>query len=99
MAACRTGWVGCAEHTDNGVSGGGPEEGKAKPHLRQASGALSMSGSNYLSQVRPADVLRDAIDFHLRYTFVRDGDPELPSEILPALSLAIRDQLVDRMLE
>lgn len=58
-----------------------------------------MSGSNYLSQVRPADVLRDAIDFHLRYTFVRDGDPELPSEILPALSLAIRDQLVDRMLE
>ena len=58
-----------------------------------------MSESNYLSQVRPADVLRDAIDFHLRYTFVRDGDPELPSEILPALSLAIRDQLVDRMLE
>ncbi len=58
-----------------------------------------MSGSNYLSQVRPEDVLRDAIDFHLRYTFVREGDPEIPAEMLPAVSLAIRDQLVDRMLE
>lgn len=58
-----------------------------------------MSGSNYLSQVRPADVLRDAIDFHLRYTFVRDGIPANPAEVLPAVSLAIRDQLVDRMLE
>ena len=61
--------------------------------------AFIMSGSNYLSQVRPADVLRDAIDFHLRYTFVRDGDPAVPAEMLPAVSLAIRDQLVDRMLE
>ncbi len=58
-----------------------------------------MSATNYLNQVRPADVLRDAIDFHLRYTFVREGVPEVPSEVLPALSLAIRDQLVDRMLE
>jgi starch phosphorylase len=58
-----------------------------------------MSGSNFLSQVRPADVLRDAIEFHLRYTFVRGGESIIPSEMLAPLSLAIRDQLVDRMLE
>ena len=58
-----------------------------------------MSGSNFLSQVRPADVLRDAIEFHLRYTFVRSGETIIPAEMLAPLSLAIRDQLVDRMLE
>ena len=58
-----------------------------------------MSGSNFLSQVRPADVLRDAIEFHLRYTFVRGGESLIPAEMLAPLSLAIRDQLVDRMLE
>ncbi len=58
-----------------------------------------MSGSNFLSQVRPADVLRDAIEFHLRYTFIRGGESVIPAEMLAPLSLAIRDQLVDRMLE
>ena len=49
-------------------------------------------------QVRPADVLREAIARHIRYTLVRRDQNLSPAELLMPVSLAVRDQLVDRML-
>jgi len=58
-----------------------------------------MTDSNEPSQVKPADVLREAIARHIRYTLVRREHNLAPSELLTPVSLAVRDQLVDRMLQ
>lgn len=48
----------------------------------------------------PADVLREAIARHIRYTLVRRESNNLSStELLIPVSLAVRDQLVDRLLQ
>src|SRR5580704_19360874 len=60
---------------------------------------LSMSSPEFLSQVRPAEVLREAILRHVRYTLVRPTSELKPSDYLKPVSLAIRDRIVDRMLE
>jgi starch phosphorylase len=58
-----------------------------------------MSEPNNSSLSGPAEVLREAIAWHIRYTLVR-RDPNLtPSEYLSPVSLAVRDQLIDRMME
>ena len=60
---------------------------------------ICMTDSNETSQVKPADVLREAIARHIRYTLVRREHNLAPSELLIPVSLAVRDQLVDRMLQ
>jgi starch phosphorylase len=58
-----------------------------------------MTDLNETSQVKPAEVLREAIARHIRYTLVRRESNLAPSELLTPVSLAVRDQLVDRMLQ
>src|SRR5438309_1306918 len=60
---------------------------------------LCMTDSIENSQVKPAEVLREAIARHIRYTLVRREQNLAPSELLIPVSLAVRDQLVDRMLQ
>ena len=57
-----------------------------------------MSG-NRLSQVKPVEDLREAIVRHIRYTLGRDGRDLTAADLLKPVSLAIRDRLVDKMLE
>ncbi|HWR36746.1 MAG TPA: glycogen/starch/alpha-glucan phosphorylase [Clostridia bacterium] len=58
-----------------------------------------MLSSNFLSQVEPTEVLREAILRHIRYTLVRGNESLSSSELFVPVSLAVRDQLVDRMLQ
>ncbi|MGA2902827.1 MAG: glycogen/starch/alpha-glucan phosphorylase [Candidatus Korobacteraceae bacterium] len=58
-----------------------------------------MSSPEFLSQVTPAEVLREAILRHVRYTLVRPTSELKPADYLKPVSLAIRDRIVDRMLE
>jgi starch phosphorylase len=58
-----------------------------------------MSSQEFLSQVRPSEVLREAILRHIRYTLVRPTSELKPADYLKPVSLAIRDRIVDRMLE
>jgi starch phosphorylase len=58
-----------------------------------------MSSPEFLSQVRPAEVLREAILRHVRYTLVRPTSELKAADYLTPVSLAIRDRIVDRMLE
>jgi starch phosphorylase len=64
-----------------------------------ANDLFCMTDLNETSQVKPADVLREAIARHIRYTLVRRESNLAPSELLIPVSLAVRDQLVDRMLQ
>jgi starch phosphorylase len=58
-----------------------------------------MSSPEFLSQVTPAEMLREAILRHVRYTLVRPTSELKPADYLKPVSLAIRDRIVDRMLE
>jgi len=53
----------------------------------------------FLAQVRTAEMLREAILRHVRYTLVRPTSELQPVDYLKPVSLAIRDRIVDRMLE
>ncbi len=58
-----------------------------------------MSSPEFLSQGQPGEVLREAILRHVRYTLVRPTSELKPADYLKPVSLAIRDRIVDRMLE
>src|ERR1035437_8299332 len=58
-----------------------------------------MASSNPPSHVRPAELLREAIYRHIRYTRGRDVRDLRPAELLTPVSLAVRDRIVDCMLE
>jgi starch phosphorylase len=58
-----------------------------------------MSTPEFLTQARPAEVLREAILRHVRYTLIRPTSELKPADYLKPVSLAIRDRIVDRMLE
>ncbi len=58
-----------------------------------------MSTPDFLVQARPAEVLREAILRHVRYTLVRPTLDLKAADYLKPLSLAIRDRIVDRMME
>jgi len=53
----------------------------------------------FLAQVRTAEMLRESILRHVRYTLVRPTSDLKPVDYLKPVSLAIRDRIVDRMLE
>src|SRR3569833_989588 len=58
------------------------------------------SSSHLLPNVRPAELLREAIYRHIRYTLVWRNPRELrPVELLTPVSLAVRDRIVDRMID
>ena len=58
-----------------------------------------MSSPEFLTQVPPSEVLRQAILRHIRYTLVRPMSELKAADYLKPVSLAIRDRIVDRMLE
>ena len=58
-----------------------------------------MSSPEFLPQVPPGEVLREAILRHVRYTLVRPISELKAADYLKPVSLAIRDRIVDRMLE
>jgi starch phosphorylase len=59
-----------------------------------------MASSNLLPNVRPAELLRESIYRHIRYTLVWRNPRELrPIELLTPVSLAVRDRIVDRMID
>ncbi len=58
-----------------------------------------MSTEEFLTQARPAEVLREAILRHVRYTLVRPTSELSAADYLTPVSLAVRDRIVDRMLE
>jgi starch phosphorylase len=60
--------------------------------------SFSMSSPEFLTQP-PSEVLRQAILRHVRYTLVRPMSELKPADYLTPVSLAIRDRIVDRMLE
>jgi len=80
---------------DNEQRGGFTEhsERKAEPHT------FSAPTPAFLAQVRTAEMLREAILRHVRYTLVRPLSELKPVDYLKPVSLAIRDRIVDRMLE
>ncbi len=54
---------------------------------------------NFLRRAGPREVLREAILRHVRYTLVRPTSELKPADYLKPVSLAVRDRIVDRMLE
>ncbi|MGB7555007.1 MAG: glycogen/starch/alpha-glucan phosphorylase [Candidatus Korobacteraceae bacterium] len=58
-----------------------------------------MSSPEFFTQGQPSDFLREAILRHVRYTLVRPTSDLKASDYLKPVSLAIRDRIVDRMLE
>src|SRR6516162_9564499 len=72
-----------------------PERGERKTETRP----FSAPTPAFLAQVRTAEMLREAILRHVRYTLVRPLSELKPVDYLKPVSLAIRDRIVDRMLE
>ena len=61
--------------------------------------SFSAPTPGFLAQVRTAEMLREAILRHVRYTLVRPTSDLKAADYLKPVSLAIRDRIVDRMLE
>src|SRR6516225_67961 len=80
---------------DNEQRGASPEHSGRKPE----SHTFSAPPPAFLAQVRTAEMLREAILRHVRYTLVRPLSDLKPVDYLKPVSLAIRDRIVDRMLE
>src|SRR5438270_1484629 len=55
--------------------------------------------ANYLPGVKALEDLRDSISRHIRYTLARDERHLVASDLLRPLSLAIREVLIERMIE
>ncbi len=69
------------------------------PERRHESLSFSTPTPGFLAQVRTAELLREAILRHVRYTLVRPTSELKAADYLKPVSLAIRDRIVDRMLE
>jgi starch phosphorylase len=80
---------------DNEQRGASPEHSGRKPEAH----TFSAPPPAFLAQVRTAEMLREAILRHVRYTLVRPLSELKPVDYLKPVSLAIRDRIVDRMLE
>ncbi|HEX8895380.1 MAG TPA: glycogen/starch/alpha-glucan phosphorylase, partial [Terriglobales bacterium] len=80
---------------DNEQRGASPEHSGRKPEPH----SFSAPTPAFLAQVRTAEMLREAILRHVRYTLVRPLSELKPVDYLKPVSLAIRDRIVDRMLE
>jgi starch phosphorylase len=82
-------------HPTNEQRDASPEHSERKPEPY----AFSAPTPAFLAQVRTAEMLREAILRHVRYTLVRPLSELKPVDYLKPVSLAIRDRIVDRMLE
>jgi starch phosphorylase len=58
-----------------------------------------MSSTNVMPKALGVEDLREAISRHIRYTLARPENGLKPEDFLKPLALAIRDRLVDKMLE
>src|SRR5215472_4711832 len=83
---------------DNEQRGASPEHSDRKPEPHTFH-TFSAPTPAFLAQVRTAEMLREAILRHVRYTLVRPLSELKPVDYLKPVSLAIRDRIVDRMLE
>jgi len=52
-----------------------------------------------MAQVRPAEELRESISRHIRYTLARDERELQSADLVKPVSLAVRDRLIDQMME
>ncbi|MCU1308852.1 MAG: hypothetical protein JWN45_3547 [Acidobacteriaceae bacterium] len=55
--------------------------------------------ANPMPQVKPVEDLRESISRHIRYTLARDERHLQASDLVKPVSLAIRDRLIDKMME
>src|SRR6185369_2187342 len=67
--------------------------------LRSTAGPGIPMSQMEIPQVLGVEQLRDTISRHIRYTLARPSDGLKPEDYLKPLALAIRDRLVDKMLE
>ena len=81
--------------SDGGSDGVSSRNGDSPPEAS----TFSAPNPSFLAQQRPAEMLRDAILNHVQYTLVRPTSDLKPVDYLKPLSLAIRDRIVDSMLE
>jgi starch phosphorylase len=58
-----------------------------------------MDSTNRLSQVNSVDDLRESISRHIRYTLGRSESNLTAADLLKPVSLAIRDRLIDKLME
>jgi len=54
---------------------------------------------NHVPQVSPSESLREATTRHIRYSLAREPKDLSPADLLRPLSLAVRDRLIDKMIE
>ncbi len=66
---------------------------------RPCNGSKARMGNGSESQAKAVEILRHAISRHVRYTLVRREEELTASEFVVPVSLAVRDQLVQRMLQ
>src|SRR4051812_10373412 len=52
-----------------------------------------------MAQVKPAEDLKEAISRHIRYTLARDERDLRSTDLVKPVSLAVRDRLIDKMME
>ena len=80
-----------------------PESGRSiTPLFSAAAPQASLFGApsgGLFASSRPAEALRDAIVNHVQYTLVRATPDLKPADYLKPVSLALRDRIVDGMLE
>jgi starch phosphorylase len=67
--------------------------------FQRTSPESDLMSANRMSQANLLDDLRESIHRHIRYTLAREPKNLSPSELLKPVSLAIRDRLIDSMLE
>ena len=69
------------------------------PAPAAATTSLAAPSAGIFASARPAEALRDAILNHVQYTLVRATRDLKPADYLKPVSLAVRDRIVDAMLE
>jgi glycogen phosphorylase len=84
-----------SEHSEGDPLSAPPESGGRKHENH----SFSTPTPGSLAQARTAEMLRESILRHVRYTLVRPTSELKPVDYLKPVSLAIRDRIVDRMLE
>src|SRR5437899_1814769 len=62
-------------------------------------GHSDLMSANFMPQVKPVEDLRESISRHIRYALARDERHLQAADLVQPVSLAIRDRLIDKMME
>jgi glycogen phosphorylase len=76
-----------------------PNDGADGSDRKPEKHSFSAPTPTFLAEGKPAELLEAAIRRHVRYTLVRATADLTPADYLKPVSLAIRDRIVDRMVE